>query len=1258
MLDWDTSPYKSYKLTGGTVNPNYNTTFRILWPKNYDSTKVSTVKYPLVIMLHGAGESGLGNDRFGKYPNGDPRRFNNDHQLLFHGKEYLTAVNNGVWPGFVVFPQNIYGNWTSAEWILDEVVEIVETLSKTLKVDRNRIFVTGLSAGGQGVWAGLERHPHIFAGGLSYSGIQVPLNEDLYKMLPIPLWYFQGEIDNNPPKSQGDQAIKILKNAGGTPRYTVYPQTGHNTWTKAIREKDFFPFMLGHSKLSIHPYYGKTEFETGEAVNVKLAVSPGFNAYEWRKDGVIIEGATSNEIIANSLGSYTVRFRRGDVWTDWSQPLTLKSKSAPIIASQPSNVAVKAGESASFSVTVSGEGNYTYQWQKNNEDISGANESTFKIATAQPSDAGSYKVIISNSHHTVNSNSATLTVNSDLYAIIDSPAQDAKYKGGETINYSGSGKDTNGNDLPPDAFTWELIFNHPNSISTVWTRTNSTSGSFTVPTTGETSPQEFYRLKLTVTDETGTKKTEQRDIYPHLTTLTLNTEPEGLIINVDGEPAASTFEAVEGKVRTLEAVTPQELNGITYNFSSWSQGGDASQAVTVPQNDVTYTAVFVTENLEPVVYMDSPLEETMYRGGQTISYEGSGNDSEGKNLGANAFSWKLEFHLPDEITTIWTKTNSKKGTFTIPTTGKSSADEFYRLILTITDKAGKQKTVSRDLKPYTTSITLSTDPAGLRLNVDSATVVTPHTFIAVQGKTKKITAITPQTLSSNSYKFSKWSNNGSVSQTLTIPEQELNLTAVFVSEKNIEPVVSITSPVEGTKYSGGQTISYAGTGTDSKGKQLPASSFSWELEFNHPTAVTSMWTRTNSKSGTFTIPQNGHTSPEEFYKLRLTVTDPNGTKRTVVREIYPNTSTVTLTSEPEGLVLNLDTITIVTPYSFESVAGKTKTIEAITPQKIGGKNYKFSSWSQGGNTSQTISVPDTNTTYMAVFTLENIEPTAIIEFPGEGTMYRGGETFTFSGSGINSFGDSSSVNAYSWELQFHHPEGVSSIWTKADSTSGSFTIPTTGKTSGEEFYRLILTIEDPNGAKPADTLDLMPFTSKVSITTEPAGLKILLDSTTLDTPSSFEAVEGKERKLEAIMVQVSSDNNRYKFSKWKHGGDSSQIITIPQNDIVYTAIYELDTVGTDPLGDEEELEVKHNFSVYPNPTSRLLYINIDANRGENVSYEIVGSIGKSFKKGTIRALNQGRNTFQIDLLTLSSGSYSIKIEKDKKAFQKHFILIK
>ncbi|HYG40890.1 MAG TPA: RICIN domain-containing protein [Cytophagales bacterium] len=324
MLSWDTSPYKSFKLTGGTANPWYDTHFRLLWPQGYDSSLVSTTNYPIMIMLHGAGESALGNAQFGQYPTGDPRRFNNDHQLLHQGQQYVAAVNNGKWPGFVLFPQNSNGFWTGATWYLEEVTEIIKALSQSLKIDPNRIYVSGLSAGAHGVWESLSRHPELFAAAVPMSGIGYPTYENTTKVAHLPIWYFQGAIDTSPSQYTADQTINQLKNVGGTPRYTIYPNTGHDTWNKAIAEPDFFPFLLQSNKLNIHVYYGKQEFCEAETLNVKLGVSPGFSDYEWKKDEVLIADADTNFITVTDAGSYSVRFLRESQWTEWSTPAVLK----------------------------------------------------------------------------------------------------------------------------------------------------------------------------------------------------------------------------------------------------------------------------------------------------------------------------------------------------------------------------------------------------------------------------------------------------------------------------------------------------------------------------------------------------------------------------------------------------------------------------------------------------------------------------------------------------------------------------------------------------------------------------------------------------------------------------------------------------------------------------------------------------------------------------------------------------------------------
>ena len=83
---------------------------------------------------------------------------------------------------------------------------------------------------------------------------------------------------------------------------------------------------------------------------------------------------------------------------------------APVITAQPQSLTVSAGSSASFSVTATGQGTLAYQWRFNGANISGATASTYTIANAQASHAGSYTVVVSNASGPTTSAAATLTV--------------------------------------------------------------------------------------------------------------------------------------------------------------------------------------------------------------------------------------------------------------------------------------------------------------------------------------------------------------------------------------------------------------------------------------------------------------------------------------------------------------------------------------------------------------------------------------------------------------------------------------------------------------------------------------------------------------------------------------------------------------------------------------------------------------------------------------------------------------------------------
>jgi glucose/arabinose dehydrogenase len=186
---------------------------------------------------------------------------------------------------------------------------------------------------------------------------------------------------------------------------------------------------------------------------------------------------------------------------------------------------------------------------------------------------------------------------------------------------------------------------------------------------------------------------------------------------------------------------------------------------------------------------------------------------------------------------------------------------------------------------------------------------------------------------------------------------------------NKPPVGQILTPAVGTTYFGGMVVNYSGSATDNEDGGLPASAFTWRVDFHHDNHIHPVVPpTTGSKTGTFTIPNRGETSSNVYYYITLTVKDSIGLTRTVVRNILPRKVNMTFAANPSGLNITLDGAHHVTPYTVTGVVGIIRAISAPTPQALNGQNYIFQSWSDGRARSHEISTPSVNTTYTARFT--------------------------------------------------------------------------------------------------------------------------------------------------------------------------------------------------------------------------------------------------------------------------------------------------
>lgn len=120
----------------------------------------------------------------------------------------------------------------------------------------------------------------------------------------------------------------------------------------------------------------------------------------------------------------------------------------------------------------------------------------------------------------------------------------------------------------------------------------------------------------------------------------------------------------------------------------------------------------------------------------------------------------------------------------------------------------------------------------------------------------------------------------------------LSVLVLFNSTKasaNTAPFASIVQPTTTTTYNVGMTIAYAGVGIDVEDGALPASAFTWQIDFHHDNLVTTVFgPASGSIVGNFTIPNSGITSTNVFYRFILTVTDSGGMTAGNAVDIYPN----------------------------------------------------------------------------------------------------------------------------------------------------------------------------------------------------------------------------------------------------------------------------------------------------------------------------------------------------------------------------------
>ncbi|MGV3545928.1 MAG: prolyl oligopeptidase family serine peptidase [Pedobacter sp.] len=220
--------------------------YRILYPKNFDANK----KYPVILFLHGRGESGNDNER--QLANGGKLFLNENFR---DNNEVITIFpqcrQDSYWANVEIDTVNTKRFFTfvkggQATKSMDLVLQFTDQFFKNTFVDPTRIYVGGLSMGGMGTFEILRRKPKTFAAAFAICGGDNVKNVKKYKH--IPLWIFHGGLDDvvTPQFSHG--IYRERKKLGNEAKFTVYLKANHNSWDSAFAEPELLPWLLSHKK--------------------------------------------------------------------------------------------------------------------------------------------------------------------------------------------------------------------------------------------------------------------------------------------------------------------------------------------------------------------------------------------------------------------------------------------------------------------------------------------------------------------------------------------------------------------------------------------------------------------------------------------------------------------------------------------------------------------------------------------------------------------------------------------------------------------------------------------------------------------------------------------------------------------------------------------------------------------------------------------------------------------------------------------------
>lgn len=196
--------------------------YLVYLPVGYDSSEHPNADWPVLFFLHGIMQTGHDLRMLPKY---------GPAQQIEAGRDF---------PFIVITPQ--MSSWW---WNADETVAFIEDCIERYRIDPSRVYLSGVSLGGRGVWSVAAARPELFAAIAPVAGWGD--EREAVATANIPAWIFHGRKDPLIRASAAEKMYLARAEAGGNAALTVYPDAGHAIWNEVYAADSLYDWFLSHS---------------------------------------------------------------------------------------------------------------------------------------------------------------------------------------------------------------------------------------------------------------------------------------------------------------------------------------------------------------------------------------------------------------------------------------------------------------------------------------------------------------------------------------------------------------------------------------------------------------------------------------------------------------------------------------------------------------------------------------------------------------------------------------------------------------------------------------------------------------------------------------------------------------------------------------------------------------------------------------------------------------------------------------------------